>query len=128
MDLRANAISGQERRRMEDSAYALRRRQVCRRRTISWDVADHGEVAGWPIRPTTGVGRSDNHESVRLRGAAHAPGSARPVAVPSLALPARPALVGASAPVQLLVRLRSCAPDPDAAGSTPAAAALRGDR
>ena len=72
-------LQEQGRRRMVDSADALMRGQFCRQRTISWDVLDHGEVARWPIRPTAGVGRSDHHESVRLRGAAHAPGSARSV-------------------------------------------------
>src|ERR1700729_630857 len=122
MGLRSNAMTGQGRRREEDSARVALWGQFCRRRTISWDVADHGEVVRWPNRPTAGVGRSD-HESVRLRGAAHAAGFARPGAIPPLALPARPSLAGARGPGQMLVCSRPCAPDQDAAGRAPAATA-----
>lgn len=102
--------------------------RFCRGRTISLYIKEHGEAACWPVGPTSRVGRSDSHERARLRGAADASRTARPLAVPSLARPARPALAGAGATSELLVRLPSRARRPHAAGRPPAADRVRGGR
>ncbi len=63
-----------------------------------------------------------DHETADMRGAADAAFAPRTLAVPPLALPPRPALAGAGAPAQALVRVRAGALGGGPAGLSPPAA------